>query len=115
MKKEILIPVFIALAIGLIGGFFIGQEYTKQKIVNSIEEAFSDTSSNDGKKAEESGEMAEEVKKMNNINVSIGDTVELATFKYVVNEVQERDLIKSEYGQPHLATEGQNLSSLILP
>lgn len=106
MKKEILIPVFIALAIGLIGGFFIGQEYTKQKIVNSIEEAFSDTSSNDGKKAEESGEMAEEVKKMNNINVSIGDTVELATFKYVVNEVQEKDLIKSDYGQPHLATEG---------
>lgn len=106
MKKEILVPVLIALVVGLIGGFVIGQEYTKQKIVNSIEEAFSDKSSNDGQKAEESGEMAQEVKKMNNISVAIGDTVELATFKYVVNDVEEKNLIKSDYGQPHLATEG---------
>ncbi len=106
MKKEILVPVLISLVVGLIGGFFIGQEYTKQKIVNSIEEAFSDTSSTDGQKAEDSGEMAQEVKKMNNISVAIGDTVELATFKYVVNDVEEKNLIKSDYGQPHLATEG---------
>lgn len=106
MKKQVLVPVLIALVVGIAGGFFIGQEYTKQRIVNSIDEAFSDIGSDDGEAMEESGEMAKEVKKMNNINVAVGDTVSLATFDYVVNSVEEKNMIKSDYGQPHLATEG---------
>lgn len=106
MKKQVLTPVIIALSIGLFGGFFIGQEYTKNKIVNSIEEAFSDVGSNSGKSVEESGEMAKEVKKMNNISIEVGETVELATFKYIINSVEEKSMIKSDYGKPHLAVEG---------
>lgn len=108
MKKSLVLP--IAIVVSLIIGFFIGQEYTKYTIRQSIDDAISDIGESLGSPEtnteEENQGMKKEVEKMNNVGVEIGETAELATLKYVVNSAEEKDMIKSSYGQPHLATEG---------
>lgn len=106
MNKKIILSVIAALVIGAAAGFIVGQEYTKHRIVKSISEAFSDTSSSAEEKREESQSLTKQVEQMKNISAEIGDTVELATLKYVVNSAEEKDMIKSSYGQPHVAEEG---------
>jgi hypothetical protein len=104
VQNKPLKPIIIALVIGLVLGFFSGQEYTKYSIRQSFSEAFSDTGMMESDKESES--LTEAINKKNDINVSIGDLVELATYKFTVNSVEEKEMIKSSYGQPHLATEG---------
>jgi hypothetical protein len=101
MKKYI-IGMVVALIMGVIIGFFVGQEYTKNRILKQLEKAFSPNSAETT--LAESKQLAEELKQT--INKSIGDEIELATIRVKVNSSQEESMIKSSYGQPKVAPEG---------
>lgn len=122
--KKILI---VAVLVALISGFFIGQEVTKyrmkkkiEKAVAGIDEIFSDNSEEEtpmGEEPEEKGgedkvkddnksQMQKEIEEMDSKEAEVGETIELATRSYVVESVEEKDMISSEYSEPKVAGEG---------
>jgi hypothetical protein len=106
MNTKVTAAIVVSLLVGLGLGFFAGQEYTKYQIVKSISEAFQTSATPNPSSEDESKEAAKVVEEKNNISVAQGSEVELATFTYVINSAEEKDMIKSSYGQPHLAGEG---------
>lgn len=103
MKKYL---IGIVLIIGLVIGFFVGQEYTKIKIANEFKKAFSgiNTNTSTSQVKDEQKVVEKMIKKA--IDKNVGDEIELATIKFKINSSTEESMIQSSYGQPKVADEG---------
>lgn len=106
------ISIILSLVIGLVGGFFAGQEYTKYKIRSEIEKAFTAPSTKNTKSTsataieEDQKQLDEELKKMKTIDKAIGEELSLATINFKINSVKEENLIQGSYSSPKVAEEG---------
>lgn len=102
MKNKI---TYIVAIVCLVVGFVIGQEYTKYQIRTSIDQALSSLGEESVETSDEATEQFQDEKKdVKTFEFEIGEEFELATLKYTVNSSEEKDMIKSSYGQPHLAS-----------
>lgn len=100
--KKLPLPLIIALVVGLVIGFFGGMEYKAYQVRTAIQEAFTTPTTST------TGTLLEEAKKENLqiIEKAIGDEVTLATLKFKVNKVEEKNTLNSTYGSPKVAKEG---------
>jgi len=103
-KGLVIISIVISLAIG----FFAGMEYKAYQIRSAFQKA-TKTFQEELAKAPTLGEVLEkeelEGQKMNIIEKKVGDEVELATIKFKVNSVEEKQVLSTKYGTPRVAKE----------
>lgn len=97
------LPVLVIVAIvGVAIAFFLGMEYKAYQIRSAVQKVFDTTS--------EPQSIVKEAEKQNKeiIKKGIGDEIELATLKFMVNKVEEKQTLSGgKYGgSPNVAKEG---------
>jgi hypothetical protein len=103
-KELVIISIIISLAIG----FFAGMEYKAYQIRSAFQKA-TKTFQEELAKTPTLGEVLKkeelEGQKMNIIEKRVGDEVELATIKFKVNSIEEKQTLTTKYGSPTVAKE----------
>lgn len=95
--------VLLALAIGLVVGFFAGMEYKAYQVRSAFQSAFSATP------APEKQETAmQQAKKENMVTISkaVGDDIVLSALSLKITGVEEKQIINSTYSSPKTAKQG---------
>lgn len=104
MNKITLVKTPIIIILSLAIGFLAGMEYKAYQVRSALKETAKEISEVFTGETKQKGE--EEKIEWVITEKNTGDEIELATLKFKVNKVEERQIISSKYGTPEVAKEG---------
>lgn len=107
MKNKIIIGIIVVVV--FVVGFVAGMEYKAYQVRSAFNDAFSGITNTKTETSPEKKTTAmEEAKKENMVLIpkKVGDEIQLATIKLIVNGSEEKQTISSPYGSPKVAKEG---------
>lgn len=105
MNKTIL-KTLVIIVFSLAIGFFAGIEYKAYQVRSALKEATKEISDIFSEPSQQNIPTSEKQEDYVWIEKNIGDEIELATLRFKVNKIEEKQIISSQYGTPKVAKEG---------